>query len=154
MDTFKDVFELQDKNYIFKPKIDIYIHAHMLYTLSLISHINAISIAIKPNDIINMGKIDISRITIKNLCIYADFIDESIIACQQDALIKSIPNISYVNRYEYASDFDKYRRVQKRYVNTLGFKFKDSLESQYYLNHMCSITIGFILKKYKRLHWH
>src|SRR5277367_4249000 len=90
MIIFKDVFELHGKNYIFKPKIDIYIHAHMLYTLGLIFHINAIPIAIKPNDVINMDKIDISRITIKNLCIYADFIDESIIACQQDALIKSI----------------------------------------------------------------
>ena len=147
MDTFKDVFELQDKNYIFKPKIDIYINAHMLYTLGLISHINAIPIAIKPNDAINIDKIDISRITIKNLCIYADFIDESIIACQQDALLKSIPNISYVNRYEYASDFDEYRRVQKRYVNTLGFKFKDSLESEYYLHPTCSITIGLYFKE-------
>src|SRR5277367_6310198 len=147
MITFRDVFDLQNKNYIFKPKIDIYINAHMLYTLGLISHINAIPIAIKPNEVINMDKIDISRITIKNLCIYADFIDESIIACQQDALLKSIPNISYVNRYEYASDFDKYRRVQKRYVNTLGFKFKDSLESEYYLHPTCSITIGLYFKE-------
>ena len=69
MVTFKDVFELKDGNYIFKPKIDVYLHSHMLYTMGLMPHINAVPIAIKPNDKINMNKIDISGITIK-ICVF------------------------------------------------------------------------------------
>ena len=88
-----------------------------------------------------------TRNTIRNLSIYADFIDETSISCHEDVLLKTFPNVSYVSGLEYISDIDEYKKVQKRVINKMGFKFKDSmLSTSNYLEYSCNIIIALHFK--------